>query len=85
MNNKSKLVVEIGYRKYIVPTDKAVTLMEILYDAEIFEEKYRSKENGGTTYHCYGQDGNNRSSVSMYLIPESLYRMAKLAGKPEEK
>ena len=74
----AKVVVEMGWGKsFVLDSEKALTLLEILKDAEVFEEKYSAK-----TVHIYD---NADRSLSMKLLPDSIYRMAKLAGKPEEK
>ena len=79
------VVVDIGYKKYIMPRDKAMQLVEVLEGAEIYEEKYWSdekrKENGMTetyTYHVYANEAN----FSMQIMSDSKYQMARLAGKP---
>jgi hypothetical protein len=82
------VVVDIGYKKYIMPRDKAMQLVEVLEGAEIYEEKYWSdekrKEKGMTetyTYHVYANEVN----FSMQIMSDSKYQMARLAGKPQEK
>ena len=76
-----KSVVTIGYTKYVMDTQKALALLDILADAELYEDKYRTKESGGTTYHVWEQD--HAESLHLRLVPDSFYRMCKLAGKPE--
>jgi len=82
------VIVDIGYKKYIMPKEKAMQLVEVLESAEIYEEKYwsedRRKESGMTetyTYHVYP----NETNFSMQIIGDSKYQMARLAGKPQEK
>ncbi len=82
------VIVDIGYKKYIMPKEKAMQLVEVLESAEIYEEKYWSedkrKELGMTetyTYHVYANEAN----FSMQIIGDSKYQMARLAGKPQEK
>jgi hypothetical protein len=82
------VIVDIGYKKYIMPKEKAMQLVEVLESAEIYEEKYWSedkrKELGMTetyTYHVYPNEAN----FSMQIIGDSKYQMARLAGKPQEK
>jgi len=84
----SMVIVDIGYKKYIMPKEKAMQLVEVLESAEIYEEKYWSedkrKELGMTetyTYHVYPNEAN----FSMQIIGDSKYQMARLAGKPQEK
>lgn len=82
------VIVDIGYKKYIMPKEKAMQLVEVLESAEVYEEKYWSedkrKELGMTetyTYHVYPNEAN----FSMQIIGDSKYQMARLAGKPQEK
>ena len=81
------VVIEIGYRKYVLPRDKAMQLIECLELAESYEAKYWEEAKrmalGMTeayTFHVYPSD----STFSMSIISESHYQMAKLAGKPQE-
>ena len=81
------IVIDLGYQKVVLKNDKALQLSEILSSAERFEDKYWSKEKreakGMTddyTYHVYPND----RSYSMQIISDDIYRMAKLAGKPEK-
>ena len=82
--------VSIGYNNYIMPKEAALTLLGILEKAELFEERYLSKEERSSlglpdgqshTYHVYP----NENMFTMKMIGDDLYRMAKLAGKPEKK
>jgi len=81
------VVIELGYRKYILPREKAMQLVECLECAEVYETKYWEESKRLAlgmaepyTYHVYPSD----SSFSMSIISESHYQMAKLAGKPQE-
>lgn len=81
------IVIELGYKKYVLPRDKAMVLIEALEHAETYETKYWDEAKrlaiGMTepyTYHVYP----NESSFSMNIITDSHYQMAKLAGKPVE-
>ena len=79
------IVIDLGYRKVVMPKEKAMQLMDCLESAELYEEKYWSedkrKELGMAetyTYHVY----TNESNFSMQIMSDSKYQMAKLAGKP---
>ena len=74
------MIVEIGYKKYILSAKNAVLLSEILENAEIYEDKYLGG-NEGYSHHVYPQE---RAEITLKLLPDSLYRMYKLAGKPEK-
>jgi len=56
--------------------------LELLEKAEAYEEKWRKNEDGGTTYHVYPLDPEKVPSLK--LVSDDLYRMAKLAGKPDK-
>ena len=77
------VVVELGYQSYVLPNKDAIALVDILEKAEVYEHKWIPKEKraeGGDdyTHHVY----DNERHLAMKVISESLYRMAKLAGKP---
>ena len=81
------VVIELGYRKYVLPRDKAMQLIECLEHAETYEARYweesKRVERGMTdsyTYHVYPTD----ATFSVNVITDSHYQMAKLAGKPQE-
>lgn len=74
----AKVIIEGAWgRSFVLDSDRALALLEIMKDAEVFEEKYSAK-----TVHVYDNTDRN---LTMRLLPDSIYRMAKLAGKPEEK
>jgi len=72
------MVISLSYGELVIPTDDAVTLLKILEKAERYQEKYRSEEEGGTTFHVF----TNETTYHSKLVSDDLYRMAKLAGKP---
>ena len=76
------IVINVGYTKYIMENAKAVKLIELLEDAEVYENKYGRDSSGEsyTTYHVYPNEDN----FSMELIPATKYQLAKLAGKPNK-
>jgi hypothetical protein len=73
----SKAILEIGYTKYVLDLNDAVTLLEKLSAAEVYEEKYVAGSDH--THHIY----ENISNLGVLkLMSDSMYQMAKLAGKP---
>lgn len=79
----SKIVVAIGYRNYVMDTRDAIAVAEALSKAEMYDTKYKSREEGGTQVFIWEQ-GTEDSAITMNIISDSLYRMAKLAGKPNK-
>ena len=82
------VILELDYRKYVLSSKDAVTVMDILNSAEMYQEKYVSEANSPTgkshtMYFVYGQDEQDMERISLRAMPDSLYKMAKLAGKPE--
>lgn len=75
-----KAVIEIGYRSYVIDADKALTLLGLLEDAELYQEKYI--QGGVNTFHVYQNE--EPQTTHLKLLPKKLYNLAKLAGKPEE-
>lgn len=79
------IVVSLGYSSYVLSNKDAVALADILEKAELFEAIWipSGERHGGPdhTYHIYEND----KQTEMKLISADLYRMAKLAGKPEKK
>lgn len=78
----SKAIIQCGYEKYIVSSKDAMTILTIIAKAEVYKDAWHKEEEGGTTHHVYDQDCV-MSPVT--IMPEALYQMAKLAGKPQEK
>lgn len=75
----AKAILTIGYTDYVMDLKDAVTIAEMLSKAERYENKYVS--GGPNTQHIYE---NDKELGSIKLISDSLYQMAKLAGKPAE-
>ena len=82
----TKCVVSIGYKNFVLESEKAVKLLEIVADAEVYEEKWHS-ETKDNTYHIYMNEGHASSegvAMSMKVLSNGFYQMAKLAGKPNK-
>jgi hypothetical protein len=79
----SKVIVSIGWNnEFVMDADKALTLLELLKDAEKYQEVYRSSDKGGSTYHIFNQD---KELCNLKVLSSNFYNLARLAGKPEEK
>jgi hypothetical protein len=79
----AKLSVQVGYRNYVLDGEKALQVLDILQGAELYEVKWRTDSEGGTTQHIYPQDVMSGKVEVTYLTDEQ-YRMYKLAGKPQD-
>lgn len=77
-----KAIVNIGYKAYVMDAEKALTLLSALDNAEVYENKWDSATKQ-TSYYVYPQDSGDFIR-EMKIMPEALYRMAKLAGKPNK-
>ena len=78
----AKAIVEVGYTKYVMEASDAVTIANILANAELYAEKWRTSAEGGTSYYIWEQDKHIETPIR--VLPTNLYNMYKLAGKPEE-
>ena len=78
------VVVEIGFRKYVMDTEKAVKVAELLTNAEMYERTYIPEEkrvDSDVEYIHHIWDAEE--TVQMRVISDHLYRAAKLAGKKD--
>lgn len=77
----SKVAIEIGYKKYIVNADDAIKMAAMLSTSEVYETKYTKDHKGDsmTMHYVYPQEDMR---WHMEIMPDNIYRMAKLAGKP---
>ena len=74
-----KAIVQVGYKSYIMDAEKALTFLGMLDQAEVYESKWDGKT---SAHYIYNQE--NDSVRELKLVPDALYRMAKLAGKPNK-
>jgi hypothetical protein len=81
----SKALVSIGYVDYVLDIGDAVTLMGIMGKAELYKAvtDYNAKPNT-TAYYVWEQDPTRKANVVVQLLPDAVYRVAKMAGKPQE-
>ena len=79
----AKVVMDLGWKKVVVDAKLAIAMSELLSTSEIYETKNVKGEDGVyvTTYHIFEQE---ETRWLMEILPDSFYRMAKLAGKPEK-
>jgi hypothetical protein len=75
----SKVIVSIGWNnEFVLDADKALTLLDLLKDAEKYQDKYNKD---GNTFHIFPQE---KEIATLRVLSSNMYAMAKLAGKPEE-
>ena len=82
----TKCIVKLGWKTFVMDTNKALTLLELLDGCEVYEEEYHTgmaDRPSYTTYHIYSQEEPEMATVK--LLPTNIYNVAKLAGKPEKK
>jgi hypothetical protein len=72
------VLVRIGYLEYAMPAKQALEFVELLTKAERFEKKFNN-ETKGYTFHVFPDE----QEYTMTIINDDIYRVAKLAGKPE--
>lgn len=77
-----KAILKLGHTDYVLEVEDATKIMVMLENAEVFQAKYRPKEEGGYLYYAYQKD-QAEGLPTMQLVPDYIYNMAKLAGKPE--
>jgi Tfp pilus assembly protein PilE len=76
------IVMEFSYVSFVLSAKDALAMAEIMQRAEKYEKKYRREDGGATTYTYHAWP--NPDEIPMKLISDDIYRMAKLAGKPEK-
>lgn len=79
-----KAIIRHGYRDYILDSYKAIAILNLLEGAEIYEHVYHPKEGDKDSYYTYHIYPNEDRDAHLSLMPEEVYRMYKLAGKPEK-
>ena len=75
-----KTILALDYTSYVLDVHDALKILEILEKAERYEQRYRSGTESNT-HHVWSEVPT--STKTLALLPDELYRMAKLAGKPE--
>jgi Tfp pilus assembly protein PilE len=78
-----KAVIKIDYTNYILDTDKAVAILNLLEGAEIYEQKYHAAKDGVESFYTQHIYDDEKTDTQLLLIKDEMYRMYKLAGKPE--
>jgi hypothetical protein len=80
-----KAKITIGYKQWVLDHDKAIQLLTLLDEAECYKSEYQKDMGNGqgsyTTHYVYQNDDIKPHNLE--LIPDTLYKMWKLAGKPK--
>jgi hypothetical protein len=74
----------VGYDEYVMEARDALTIISLLAKAERYKRVWAKEEDGGTTHYVYPQKADETSTRSLILLPDNLYRIAKLAGEPDK-
>ena len=83
---KAKIVVSFqSYGGFVLDSDKAMQIMEMLRGAERYQTKYHhnSGSDSTTTVHVWPYEGDAEIVRFQYLT-DSQYALAKITGKPED-
>jgi hypothetical protein len=66
----------------VMDLEDAVTIIQALHKGEKYEYKYVS--GGNSTHHVYPLEGLEGFEPTIVAMQDEVYRIAKLAGKPEK-
>ena len=76
----AKAIIKIGYKEYIMSTEDALHIIDLISKAQRYETKY-DYETKTKNYHVYDTPMEDKVE-SLEVLHDDLYRMAKLAGSP---
>jgi hypothetical protein len=79
----SKVVIDIGYKSYVLDAQDAVMMANLFGRAEVYKAEWHSKTDtmdSHHTYHIYTEEGVD--APTMRILSDDAYKMYKLAGKP---
>lgn len=79
-----KARIELGYESFVLDIDDATTVARILSRAEMFKTEWHSATRS-QTYHIFPRSEKTQDGFTITTISDEVYRVAKLAGKPEDK
>lgn len=78
-----KAIIDFGFKKYVVDASEVATYLKLIAGGERYLKKWRSQEEGGSTYHVW-KDDSHEQSITVEYISDELYHIAKMAGKNKE-
>ena len=76
----AKAIIRIGYKDYIMNTQDALHILDLINKAERYETTY-TPNTRNKTYHVYDTPMEDKTD-NLEIVHDDLYRMAKLAGRP---
>ena len=76
----SKVTMQMPYGDFVLDAKDAITIAEILSKAERYVSKGYGSDAAHFIWHDYNEDAG-----AMVVISNERYRLAKLAGKPEDR
>jgi len=76
--DEAMVVLKFGYAHYVLPADKALTVLIAMNNAQLYE-KHTDYKSNSVTHHVWEESGIG----SVETISRELYLCAKLAGKRE--
>ena len=76
-----KAVISFGYKRFVVPLDDGLKMMQLLHEAEVYDTAY--EDQGQVSY--IGNAGHTMD-IALNLLSDDDYAVAKMRGqKPEGK
>ena len=79
-----KAIICIDYKDYVMNTEDAIKVVSVLAEAERYESTW-VEENKAYNHYIYKAKKDVREHiVGIRLISDETYRLAKLAGDPNE-
>lgn len=82
---KAKMTIKIGYSHFVMDADKALKLIDILHDAEKYEQKWvPTVGDVESHYEYFVYPNEDTQAIEVGLLPDAAYAMAKIRGKPSK-
>jgi len=79
-----KAKIQIGFKSWVLDHDKAIQILTMLDEAECYESRYQKDVGMGSSTTNYIYTNDEVKPHNLELIPDRLYKMWKLAGKPNK-
>lgn len=82
MSSTNMGIIDFGFRKLVLPLDKAVQVVDLLVDAEVYEYKYHRDEENEKSYKTNHIFTPADTGIEIQVITAKQYANYKLAGEP---